>query len=141
MWQKLCAIGIPLEDIEQPQRIPSYYRIIVNIDVQVGSTSEPDRILRCPSSRFRVVVTRTEADEFRVSVVEAACEAERLKAGIGINCDIAEGVVVHLLSDSPSHTINHQPGTAYVVGNDAIGNPPFDHVVSHVAPAGIHKTT
>lgn len=59
----------------EAERVDEVHRSIVRIAVAVHARHD-ERILGRPAPRRRVVITRTEAHQFRVDVIEAAGEAE-----------------------------------------------------------------
>ena len=91
-------------------RIDVIDRILSIVLVEVAvSPGEANWVLRRPAPGLRVVVAGPEADQPGVAVVQAAGKAERLEAGVGVEQDVAEGVVVHPLGHGPGRRVDHQP--------------------------------
>src|SRR5207253_3271190 len=94
-----------------------------NISVQVHvATVEVNRILDCPATRLRIAVAGAKARKPRVLVVEPTGEAEGLEAGVGVECDVAELVVVDSLDDCASGRVNDQARAAEVITDNAVSH-------------------
>src|SRR5207253_10429627 len=80
-----------------------------------------------------------EANQSCVAVVEPASEAEGLETRIRVADDVAELIVVHALDDLAGDHVHYQPGTADMVGDDAIGGAGFDEEIGNVVSAGVDE--
>uniref|UniRef100_UPI0038CC0B83 hypothetical protein n=1 Tax=Methylovulum psychrotolerans TaxID=1704499 RepID=UPI0038CC0B83 len=72
-------------------------------------------------------------------VVQAACVAEGLEAGVGVLGDVAPDIVVDALGDAAVSGVDDQTGAAEVVADDAVGCAVFGQVVRHVGFAGVDE--
>ena len=89
---------------------------------------------------MRVVFARAEVDQLRIPVVKAAREAKGLEAGVGVVGDVAKFIVIHPLDNLPGGCIDHEPRTAQMVGNNAIGHTTLYHIIWYIDPIGIYET-
>ncbi len=113
--------------------------IVSAIGVKIHASRETDFVFGCPSSDGRIVVASTEADEAGVAVVEASGEAEGLEAGVGVEENDAELVIVDALGDGSVGGVNDEADAAEMVGDDAVHLAAFEHIRRDVAFFCIHK--
>src|SRR5437899_11594139 len=103
-WLRIRIIRVDIDwvftcplDLNQAYRVSPIYRITLDIAVQVcaqPTAAKTDRILYSPPPGLRVVVPRPESHDPGMLIEEPAGEAERLEAGVGVECDVAELVIV-----------------------------------------------
>jgi hypothetical protein len=103
--------------------------VVDYVAVEVGvAAAEAGGVFAGPAAGLGVVVAGSEADQAGLVVVEAAGEAEGLKARVGVVDDAAEGVVVDPLGDQAVGSVHHQADAPQVIGEEAIGHPILDHI-------------
>jgi hypothetical protein len=81
------------------------------------------------------------ANKLRITIIQPTCKPKRLEARVGISEHVPELIIVHALPDGTRRDIDDEPGTAEVIADDAIRYTTFDHVIGHVAFAGIDETS
>ncbi len=67
-----------------------------------------ERVGGRPAADLRIVVSGAEADQACVAIVEAAGKAEGLEAGVGVQLDLAEAVVVQALGHGAGDYLHHK---------------------------------
>ena len=133
MWQsRLNFLAL------QAERIHPIHRIILDVAIQIRiPAGEQDRILGGPAAGVGIIVPRPKAHQSGVAVVQAAGEAERLEARIGVQEHPASDVVVHPLGEGAVGGVDDQARTAEVVLDQAVGLAVPDQVIGGVAAGGV----
>src|SRR5690606_14133844 len=88
----------------------------------------------------RIVVAPAEAHQLDVAIPDAAGEAKRLEAGVGVLEHTTVLVVVDPLRDYARCGVDHQPHRAQVVADDAVDGATFDQVLRYVGAGAVNET-
>src|SRR5439155_2377038 len=110
----------------------------ISVKVRVSSI-KINRILCRPPSNLRIIISCPEASEASVLVVETAREAEGLEAGVGVERDVAELVVVDPLRNRTSGSVDHQSRATEMIGDDPVRDAGLDQVIWHIGFAAVDE--
>ncbi len=111
----------------QPKGIRQTNRVLATVTIKIETSPQTNRILCGPGAGVGVVVTKAEADQVGVAILQAACETKGDgKCGVGVGEDVAEGVVSDFLDDRSSGVGDGADG-ADLVGDEVVGLAVLEH--------------